>query len=140
MSSYDYQGWKELKARILLADDHEIVRRGIKSLLEGQTAWEICGEAENGREAVNKAVQLEPDLVVLDLSMPVLNGLEAAREIRKVAPKTKIIIFSMFDSPHIVKEALHAGADAYLAKTAQFNELENTVAGLLKQNNHEEKP
>jgi DNA-binding NarL/FixJ family response regulator len=120
-----------VKARILLADDHEIVRRGIRSLLEGQAAWEICGEAANGQEAVVKVAQLSPDVVVLDLSMPILNGLEAAREIRRVAPKTKIIIFSMFDSPHIVREALHAGADAYLAKTAQFNELEHTVAGLL---------
>lgn len=120
-----------MKARILLADDHEIVRKGIRSLLEGKFSWEVVGEADNGRDAVTKVVQLAPDLIVLDLSMPILNGLEAAREIRKIAPKTKIIIFSMFDSPHIVKEALNAGADAYLAKTAQFNELERTVASLL---------
>lgn len=120
-----------MKARIVLADDHEIVRKGIRSLLDGQFAWKVCGEAENGREAVDRVLELKPDLVVLDLSMPVLNGLEAAREIRHVAPKTKIIIFSMHDSPRIAEEAKRAGADAYLVKTAHFTELQKTIAALL---------
>jgi two-component system response regulator NreC len=120
-----------MKARILLADDHEIVRKGIRSLLDGQFPWEVTGEAENGREAVDKVLELKPDLVVLDLSMPGLNGLEAAREIRDLAPKTKIIIFSMHDSPRIAEEAKRAGADAYLVKTAHFTELQKTIAALL---------
>jgi DNA-binding NarL/FixJ family response regulator len=120
-----------MKARIVLADDHEIVRKGIRSLLDGKFPWEVCGEAENGREAVDKVLELKADIVVLDLSMPILNGLEAAREIRAVAPKTKIIIFSMHDSPRIAEEAKRAGADAYLAKTAHFTELQKTIAALL---------
>jgi DNA-binding NarL/FixJ family response regulator len=120
-----------MKARIVLADDHEIVRKGIRSLLEGQFPWEICGEAENGRDAVGKVLELKADLVVLDLSMPVLNGLEAAREIRKEAPATKIIIFSMHDSPRIADEAKRSGADAYVVKTAHFTELQKTIAELL---------
>ena len=120
-----------MKARIVLADDHEIVRKGIRSLLDGNFPWEVYAEAENGREAVDKVLELKADLVVLDLSMPVLNGLEAAREIREAAPKTKIIIFSMHDSPRIAEEAKRAGADAYIAKTSHFTELQNTIASLL---------
>jgi DNA-binding NarL/FixJ family response regulator len=120
-----------VSARILLADDHEIIRSGIKTLLAGRGPWEICGEAENGREAVEKVLSLKPDLVVLDLSMPIMNGIEAAREIRQKAPRTKIVIFSMHDSARIAEEATRAGADAYLAKTAHFSELENTIAALL---------
>ena len=120
-----------MKARILLADDHEIVRKGIRSLLDGQFPWEVCGEADNGREAVDKVLSLRPDLVILDLSMPLLNGIEAAREIRRLAPATKIVIFSMHDSARIAEEARNAGADAYLAKTAHFNDLQKTIAGLL---------
>jgi DNA-binding NarL/FixJ family response regulator len=126
-------GGPTMKARILLADDHEIVRKGIKSLLDGQFPWEVCGEAENGREAVDKVLNLHPDLVILDLSMPVLNGIEAAREIRRLAPSTKIVIFSMHDSARVAEEAKNAGADAYLAKTAHFNTLQQTIAGLLGQ-------
>jgi DNA-binding NarL/FixJ family response regulator len=120
-----------MKARILLADDHEIVRKGIKSLLDGQFPWEVCGEAENGREAVEKVDELHPDLVILDLSMPLLNGIEAAREIRRRAPNVKIVIFSMHDSARIAEEAKNAGADAYLAKTAHFSDLQKTIANLL---------
>jgi DNA-binding NarL/FixJ family response regulator len=122
-----------MNARIVLADDHEIVRSGIRSLLDGNHPWEVCGEAENGKEAVEKVLTLRPELVVLDLSMPIMNGIEAAREIRKKAPQTKIVIFSMHDSPRIAEEAVQAGADAYLAKTAHFSELEKVISSLLKQ-------
>jgi DNA-binding NarL/FixJ family response regulator len=123
--------WCAMTARIVLADDHEIVRTGIRTLLDGHPPWQVCGEAENGKEAVEKVLKLKPDLVVLDLSMPLMNGIEAAREIRKQSPQTKIIIFSMHDSPRIAEEAVHAGADAYLAKTAHFSELEKAIATLL---------
>jgi DNA-binding NarL/FixJ family response regulator len=120
-----------MTARIILADDHEIVRSGMRSLLDGHDQWEVCAEAENGKEAVEKVIALKPDMVVLDLSMPVMNGIEAAREIRKKAPNTKIVIFSMHDSPRVAEEAVLAGADAYLAKTAHFSELEKVIASLL---------
>jgi DNA-binding NarL/FixJ family response regulator len=120
-----------MTSRILLADDHEIVRSGMKSLLDAHHPWVVCGEAENGKQAVEKVMELKPDMVVLDLSMPVMNGIEAAREIRKRAPATKIVIFSMHDSPRIAEEAVQAGADAYLAKTAHFSELERVIGSLL---------
>src|ERR1700691_2292556 len=94
------------KARILLADDHQVVRSGVRSLLEGHADWKICGEAGNGREAVAKAVELKPDLVILDLSMPLMNGFEAAKELRKVAPATRIIVFSMHNSRQICEQAI----------------------------------
>jgi DNA-binding NarL/FixJ family response regulator len=124
-----------MTSRIVLADDHEIVRSGMKTLLDGHHPWEVCGEAENGKEAVEKVMQLKPDMVVLDLSMPVMNGIEAAREIRKRAPATKIVIFSMHDSARIAEEAVQAGADAYLPKTSHFSELERVIGSLLNGKN-----
>jgi DNA-binding NarL/FixJ family response regulator len=120
------------KTRLLLADDHEIVRKGLRNLLDGHSRWSICGEAENGQEAVRKALDLRPELVLLDISMPIMNGLDAAREIRRLAPSTKIVIFSMHDSPRIADEARRAGADTYLTKTTPFEKLENTLAGLFE--------
>src|SRR5580693_7317387 len=120
-----------MTARIVLADDHEIVRTGIRTLLDGHHPWEVCGEAENGKEAVEKVLAMKPELVVLDLSMPVMNGIWAARELRMTAPATKIVIFSMHDSPRIAEEAVQAGADAYLAKTSHFSELQKVISSLL---------
>lgn len=118
--------------RILLADDHQIVRRGLKSLIQGLGPdWEICGEAENGKEAVEKTLTLRPDLVILDISMPVQNGLEAAREIRRKSPDTKILILSMHDSPHMKEEAKKAGADAYVVKSAASDELRHSMERVL---------
>jgi DNA-binding NarL/FixJ family response regulator len=120
-----------MAVRILLADDFEIVRRGIRSLLDGPPGWEICGEAANGQEAVEKTLELKPDLVVLDVSMPVMNGIEAARQIRSLAPATKIVIFSMHNSPQIIEQAKEAGADACLAKGTAAQDLRKTIAALL---------
>lgn len=121
-----------LAERILLADDHQIVRRGLKSLIQGLGPnWEICGEAENGKEAVEKTMSLHPDLVILDISMPVQNGLEAAREIRRKSPDTKILILSMHDSPHMKDEARKAGADAYVVKSAASDELRSSMERVL---------
>src|ERR687894_712579 len=100
--------------RILLADDHEIVRRGLKELLEEHTGWTVCAEAANGREAVELAVQSRPQVAVLDLSMPELNGLEAARRIRSAAPETEVLIFTMHESEELVRNVLVAGARGYL--------------------------
>lgn len=119
------------KARILIADDHQVVRSGVRNLLDGHTRWEICGEAENGREAVAKVIELKPDMIILDLSMPLMNGFEAAAEIRKAAANTKIIVFSMHDSRQISEQAIRSGADAYVVKNSLFGELERTIHMLL---------
>jgi DNA-binding NarL/FixJ family response regulator len=107
----------ERKLRILIADDHEIVRQGLKLLLGRRPDWEICGEAENGREAVEQARQLKPEVVVLDWSMPQLGGLAATRQIRKALPQTEVLILTMYDSEQLIREVLAAGARGYLLKT-----------------------
>jgi DNA-binding NarL/FixJ family response regulator len=115
--------------KILLVDDHEIVRKGIRVTLEGH--WQICGEAANGEEAVEKALQLKPDLILMDVSMPRVNGIEATKRIRKLSLPAKIIIFSMHDSREIAKQAKEAGADACLVKTCPSEELLKSIAILL---------
>jgi PAS domain S-box-containing protein len=109
--------------RILIADDHEIVRRGIRSLFSLRSDWEICGEAVDGQDAVDKARQLKPDVVLLDVSMPALNGLEAARVIRREVPQARIMMVSQHDASHIRRQALEAGAREYVAKTDLSREL-----------------
>lgn len=116
--------------RILVVDDHEVVRRGLCGLLEAQTGWQICGEAANGREAVEKAERLKPDIVVLDISMPKLNGLEAARRIRKVAPKIGVLILTMHDSQQVVRDVLDAGAMGYVLKSDAGRDLVAAVDAL----------
>jgi DNA-binding NarL/FixJ family response regulator len=103
--------------RIMLADDHEIVRHGLRALLQAQPTWTVCGEAEDGREAVSKALELKPDLVVLDIGMPNLNGLEATRQIRAALPATKVLILSLYESEQMVREVFEAGAAGYLLKS-----------------------
>jgi DNA-binding NarL/FixJ family response regulator len=103
--------------RILLADDHEMVRRGLRSVLEGHEGWEVCGEVGDGRAAVDQAKALQPDIVILDITMPELNGLDAARQIREVAPKAEILILTMHSSERFVREVLAAGARGYVVKS-----------------------
>jgi two-component system nitrate/nitrite response regulator NarL len=119
-------------ARILLADDHEVVRSGIQLVLDGQQDWEVCGVAQNGEEAVEKVLGLRPDLIVLDLTMPVMNGLQAASRIRQLAPATKVLIFSVHDTPLMKELSSLVGAHAYLRKTASLQELLNTISLLLQ--------
>jgi DNA-binding NarL/FixJ family response regulator len=102
--------------RILVADDHEVVRSGLRTILEKQPGFEVVGEAANGQEAVEAAVALRPDVVVLDYAMPVQNGVEATREIRARSPRTEILIFTMHDNEAIVEDVLAAGARGYLLK------------------------
>jgi DNA-binding NarL/FixJ family response regulator len=102
--------------RVLLADDHEVLRRGLRQIIEEQPGWEVCGEACNGREAVRIAAELRPEVAVLDVSMPELNGLEATRQIRKASPMTEILIFTMHDSEFLVRDAITAGARGFLLK------------------------
>ena len=101
--------------RILIADDHDAVRRGVRTILERQAGWVVCGEVSSGRDAVTRAVDLQPDVVLLDISMPGLNGLEAAREIRRLVP-AKILILTVHQTDHLASEVLGAGADGCVSK------------------------
>jgi len=95
-----------MKLRILLADDHEIVRRGLRSLLEKHEGWEVCGEASDGREAIEKALQLRPDVVIVDIGMPNLNGLDTTRQLVQHDPQFKVIVLTITDSDQVIREAL----------------------------------
>jgi DNA-binding NarL/FixJ family response regulator len=116
--------------RILIADDHEVVRHGVRAVLERQAGWVVCGEASTGREAVAKAVDLRPDVVVLDLSMPELNGLEATRQIRRLLP-VKILILTVHEADQLVTEVLDAGADGYVLKADAGRTLVAAIRALL---------
>lgn len=102
--------------RVLIADDHEIVRRGVRSILESRKDTNICAEASDGREAVQKAAECKPDLVILDHSMPVLDGLGAAARIREILPKVPILILSMHDGPHLIDALRLIGAQGFVPK------------------------
>jgi DNA-binding NarL/FixJ family response regulator len=115
---------------ILVADDHEIVRRGVRALLEAHPGWKICGEAVDGREAVDKAGRLRPDIVILDIGMPVLNGLEAARQIRKHTSQCQVLILTMHESEQVVREVLTAGARGYVLKSGAGRDLVKAVEAL----------
>jgi len=105
------------KLRILVADDHELVRRGIRELLRTQRSWRVIGEAANGHEAVEKANKLKPDVAILDISMPDLDGLQAARTIREAIPTTKVVVLTMHESDHMVRRVLDAGAHGFVLKS-----------------------
>lgn len=116
--------------RILLADDHDIVRRGLKDLLEHHVGWQVCAEAANGRAAVELALQHQPHVAVIDLSMPELNGLEATRRIRQNLPDTEVLIFTMHESEELIREVLGAGARGYLLKSDAVRQLIPAVESL----------
>ena len=117
--------------RILIADDHDVVRQGVRAVLEGQAGWVVCGEASTGREAVAKAIDLQPDVVVLDISMPELNGLEATRQIRR-AVSARILILTVHESDQVVTEVLDAGAHGYVLKTDAGRTLVEAIGALLR--------
>jgi DNA-binding NarL/FixJ family response regulator len=116
--------------RILIADDHDVVRQGVRAVLEGQAGWVVCGEASTGREAVAKAIDLQPDVVVLDISMPELNGLEATRQIRR-ALSAKVLILTVHESDQVVTEVLEAGAHGYVLKTDAGRTLVEAMTAVL---------
>jgi two-component system, NarL family, response regulator NreC len=105
---------------ILIVDDNALLRRMLRTCLEQDPEWNVCGEAENGRVAVEKVVALKPDIVLLDLQMPIMNGLEAARRIRVVAPNTTMLMFTMHCSPQLLQEARAAGIREVFSKTDQL--------------------
>jgi len=103
--------------RILIADDHDVVRSGVRAILEGQAGWEVVGEAEDGKAAIDQALATHPDVVVLDYSLPVLNGIEVTRQIRTRVPGAEVLIFTMHDTATLVREVLEAGAKGFLLKS-----------------------
>ena len=113
--------------RILVADDHELVRRGIRVLLENHPGWEVSAEAKDGREAVERATELKPDLVLLDIGMPNLNGIDAARQILASCPATHILILTMHYSPQVVQEVLAVGARGFLLKSDAGRDLVTAI-------------
>jgi DNA-binding NarL/FixJ family response regulator len=121
-----------LKIRILLADDHALVRAGMKSLIESAEGFEVVGEASNGREAVRLARTLKPDVALLDIAMPELNGLDAARRLAAECPEVRVLILSMHTDPAYVREAMQAGTAGYVLKEAGVEELELAIRAALR--------
>src|SRR6202046_2547469 len=119
-----------MKLRILIADDHEVVRQGLCNLLQTHDGWEICGQARDGREVVEMAKQLKPDVVVLDIGMPNLNGLAATRQLAQQNPEQKIIVLTITDSDQVIREALDAGARGFVLKSDAARDLVSAVEAL----------
>jgi DNA-binding NarL/FixJ family response regulator len=118
--------------RILIADDHELFRHGVRALLQSHPGWEICGEASTGREAVAQAKQLTPDIVILDIGMPDLDGAEAARRIRKESANTEVLMLSMHYSDQLIREIVEAGATGYVLKSDSDDDLLIAVEALAR--------
>lgn len=114
--------------RILIVDDHEAIRRGLRALLQSHSGWKVCAEADNGQTAIEKAKDVRPDLVILDLAMPIVNGFEAARAIKCLCPATAILAYSVLESEAFVKEAQRIGVDAYISKSDGTQALLNAIS------------
>jgi DNA-binding NarL/FixJ family response regulator len=120
------------RMRILVADDHEVVRKGIRTFLEAHPEWEICGEASTGRDAVAKTARMKPDVVLLDITMPDLSGLEAIPEILKAHPPTKVLVLTMHDSGQMASRVLAAGASGLVLKSDAARDLILALQALSK--------
>ena len=118
--------------RIMLADDHTIVRQGLARLLEEHQGFKVVGEAINGQDAIEKATRLKPDVIIMDIAMPRMNGIEAAKHIRKQVPETKIIILSMYSHEHYIHELLECGVSGYLLKDSGGRDIINAITAALK--------
>jgi DNA-binding NarL/FixJ family response regulator len=116
--------------RILLADDHDVVRKGLRTMLDEHPGWQVCGEAADGRQAVKLAVELKPQIAVLDLEMPELNGLEATRQIKKELPSVEVLIYTMFESERLIRDVIGAGARAYILKSDAGSQLIEAIEAL----------
>jgi DNA-binding NarL/FixJ family response regulator len=109
--------------RVLIVDDHAFIRRGVQTILHPYPEWEFCGEAENGKDAIRLADQLKPEVIIMDVSMPGLNGIEATRVIRKTQPGVKIVLLTLHESAELLRSGFRAGATGYLLKTDAEQEL-----------------
>jgi DNA-binding NarL/FixJ family response regulator len=116
--------------RILIADDHDVVRSGLRKVLEAQSNWEVVAEACDGKDAISKAAETKPDVAVLDYAMPLINGVEATRQIRARLPKTEVLIFTMHDSETLIQELLSAGARGYVLKSDSRRHLLGAIESL----------
>jgi DNA-binding NarL/FixJ family response regulator len=116
--------------RILLADDHDMTRLGVREMLGGYEGLSVCGEASNGREAVKLADELKPDIVLLDIDMPELSGIEATRQIKKILPATEVLIYTMHDAEQLIRRALVAGARGFVLKSDSYNKLIEAIEAL----------
>jgi DNA-binding NarL/FixJ family response regulator len=116
-----------VKSRVLIADDHALVRRGLRSLLQGNPDWEVCGEASSSQEAIDKAKELLPDVIIMDISMPGVGGLEATRQVREILPQIEVLVVTMHESREMMRAARDAGARGYLVKSASIDRLVETL-------------
>ncbi len=122
------------RKRILIADDHEAIRHGVRLVLQAESDWEVCGEASDGKEAVDKALELNPDLVIMDLNMPTINGLDAVRQMLGERPQMKVLVFTVHDSDLAMRQIIAAGAQGYLSKAQSGQDLVEVVKNLLAGN------
>jgi len=118
------------KIRVLIADDHQVMRRGVRAVVELLPGWEVCGEAATGRDAVDMAERLLPEIVVMDVTMPDLNGLEATRQIKKNSPATEVLMFTGLETEELVRQVFEAGARSYILKTDGREHLETALRAL----------
>src|ERR1700684_2639447 len=118
------------KLRILIADDHGLVRRGAREVLNSQENWTVVGEATNGREAIQRAEELKPDVAVIDIGMPDIDGIETTRQICESVPEVKVLVLTMHESVHMVRRALDAGASGYLLKSDLTRRLPEAVKAI----------
>jgi DNA-binding NarL/FixJ family response regulator len=116
-----------MKLRILVADDHEIFRRGLRSLLEKHEGWEVCSEALDGRQAVEMAKQLRPDVITMDIGMRNLNGLDATRQLMQIDPSFKVIMLTIYDNDQVIREALDAGVRGFVLKSDAARDLVSAI-------------
>jgi DNA-binding NarL/FixJ family response regulator len=116
--------------RILIADDHDVMREGTRAVIERQSGWEVCGVAANGREAVDQAFAVEPDVVVMDMSMPKLSGLDAARQIKRRLPQTEILIFTAHQTDELIREVFEAGVKSFIFKSQAHHFLVEAIQSL----------
>ena len=120
------------KIKVVVADDHTILRQGIKALLDNQEGIEVVGEAKDGREAIKTIEELLPDVILMDIAMPGLNGLEATRRIKKKFPKVKVVVLTMHANEEYIFQILNAGADGYLVKETAFQDLISAINAVHK--------